>query len=84
MVLFPVVFTAIGPHEEFEVVKVPIELPSSYKVTRVPATAVPPRVPETDVALSATEAGRVPHLAELVAAAVLNVAEFVLTPQLPF
>jgi hypothetical protein len=78
------VFTAIGPHEEFDVVDEPIGFPSAYTVTTVPARAVPLSVPETEIAFSAIDTGNVPQRAELVAVAVATVEELELIPQVPF
>ena len=69
-ILLAFVLTTIGPQDAFEVTKLPIEILSSYKVTTVLATAIPLNVPETDVAVSETFAGNVPHLEADVRAAV--------------
>ena len=62
----------------------PFAIPSSYNVTRVPARAVPLKVPDTDVAFSLTVAGSEPQRAEPVALAEAKVDELALSPQLPF
>lgn len=59
-------------------------MPSSYNVTRVEASGVPLKVPETEVAFSLTVGGSVPQRAELVALAEAKVDELALSPQLPF